>query len=356
MGDFKRASVDLIDSTGVARGVPFFGGAPATVAQSYLQSIAEGDIAGHTTWSKTGFTPTMNTTESDIWGPAGVYTFPTSAQQMELVSSSASDTGTVIFSGTSTGGSLTTLIDTGKNFTTGTPVAVGDCLLLDGTGTHEWGFVTGVSATTLTVANGFSQGGTGSGRTYKVLDFSATTGAQAMRIEYLDSTYASRVEFVVLNGTNAVTTVATDIFRVNAFRVIATGSGFKAVGNISIRALANTPVFSYVQAGYTRARNSMYTVPLGKTLYVTKIESSFATTGNANKEYARIYTRANVEPGTLFHTGGIFYAYTDIVMQNSTVNTDLFVPTKMPAKTDIKISGIATATGVATSVLRGWIE
>lgn len=349
-------AVKFIDDLGAAYGIPKYGGSPSVVAQSYLQSIAEGDITGHTPWSKIGYTPSMTTTESDIWGAAGVYVFPTAAQQMEVVSSSASDTGAVIFSGTTSGGSSTSLVDATKNFTAGTPVAVGDCILLDGTGTPEWGYVTGVAATTLDVAGGFSAGGSANERTYKVLDFSATTGAQAVRVEYLDNTYSTRVEFVVLNGTTAVPTVATDIRRINAFRVTTAGSNLKAVGNLSIRAIADTPVFSYIQAGYTRARNSMYTIPAGKTLYVVKIETAFATSGNANKEYARIYTRANVEPGTQFNTGNLFYAYTDIVMQNTTINTDLWVPTRFPAKTDIRISGIASSTGTATSVLRGWME
>ena len=96
----------------------------------------------------------------------------------------------------------------------------------------------------------------------------------------------------------------------------------------------------------------MYTVPLGKTLYVTDFNGGYATTGNANKEYARITTRANVDPSTKFRTDNMFYPFTDTVSQNTTINTVLTIPTKLPAKTDIKISAVATQTGVVATTLR----
>lgn len=32
------------------------------------------------------------------------------------------------------------------------------------------------------------------------------------------------------------------------------------------------------------------------------------------------------------------------------------IPTKLPEKTDIKVSGVATAAGIAFVALRGWLE
>jgi hypothetical protein len=349
-------STKITDSNGVAQGVLMEDN--TLTSRSYYQAMGEGDVANHRSWSKIGFTPTMNTTESDVWGLGGVYVWPTTASQWDVISSSANDAGTSIKSGTSTGGSTTTLIDSGANFTGATAVAIGDCVVLDKSGTTpEWGYVSSVdSATQLTISGGFSLGGTGSGRAYNIVDTSAATGAQVVKINYLDGSYNEKNEIVILNGLSAVNTVNTDFFRVNSFRIIGAGSLKYTVGNVSLRIAGGANTYSYIQAKYTRARNSIYTVPVGKTVYVTQYSASYSTTGNANKEYARLYTRANIEPDTRFQTDGIFYAYTEVAMQNSTIVIPLEIPTKLPAKTDIKISGVATASGVASIVLRGWIE
>jgi hypothetical protein len=309
----------------------------------------------------------MNATDSDVWSLAGAYTFCTTAGKWEVVSSdNTQDIGTVIKGDatgdtyTSTGGSTTSITDTGHGasyFTDATAVAVGDVVILDPHGTTpEWGYVTAVAPQTLTVGGGFSSGGTGASRRFAVVDKSAYTHAQVVKIEYLTSAFAEKSEIVVLNGATAVDTVNTDLYRVNSFRTIATGSSNAPKGYLTLRADGAAGNYSYITAGFTRARNSIYTVPAGKSLYVTHVSMAYATTGNANKEYARIYTRANAEPSTNFRTGSVFYPYTEVCVQNNTTAIDLAIPTKFTAGTDIKVSGIASASGVATSVLRGWLE
>jgi hypothetical protein len=327
-------------------------------SRDYYQALGEGDITNHAAWSKIGYTPTMNTSESEIWSSTGAYVFPTAAAGMEVVSSSANDTGTSIFSGTSSDGSTTQLVDATKDFTAGTPVAVGDCIVLDKSGTTpEWGYVSAVTnATTLAVSGGFSSGGTGSGRAYTILDYSATTGAQAVKIAYLTSAFAEKEEILLLNGTNVVATTNLDLYRVNSFRIIAAGSGLKAAGNIAIRNLADTPNYSYITAGYTRARNVQYTVPASKQLFVNEINAGFGLSGNQKVEYCRMYTKANREPSTRFLTGNIFYSYTEMLLGNGMISIRLPIPTRLDAGTDIKVSGISSAAGVAAVALRGWLE
>lgn len=357
--------VQMVDENGVLYGVKHVQNKPRVSAMTYLQDIGEGNIANHTPWTKIGYTPTLNTTDSDIWSAAGVYSFSTSAAKWEVVSSdNTQDIGTVIKGDavgdtvtSDAGGSLTTLVDADVDFTGATAVAIGDCVILDPHGTTpEWGFVTTVAAHTLTCAGGFSHGGTGASRKYAVVDASAKTGAQVIEFDYLTTAFAEKSEIVVLNGTTVVDTVNTDCYRVNAFRVIAAGSGAKPVGNLTIRIDGGGATKSYIIAGFTRARNIIYTVPAGKVLFVTQFSAAYATTGNANKEYGRLYTRANLAPGTQFSSGNIFYPFTEILTQNSTVIVHIECPTKLPAGTDIKVSGIASATGVASCVLRGWLE
>lgn len=329
------------------------------------EAIVRGLYSNFSKWSKLGFTPTMNTTESDIWSAAGVYVFPTAAAGMEVVSSNnTNDIGSII-KGDATGntvqsdagGSITTLVDADVDFTTATAVAAGDCIILDPHGTTpEWGYVTSVAAHTLTCSNGFSSGGTGASRYYAVIDYSAYIGAQAVKVEYLDESYVTKYEIVVLNGTTPIPTVNLNLFRVNSFRIIIAGSNNKPSGNLSIRHLDNTPVYSYITAGFTRARNIMYTVPAGKTLWVTQFTSAFGVSGTSKVEYCRLYTRANIEPTTLFRTQNIFYPYTEVLSTNALAIVELDEPTELPAKTDIRVSGIASAAGVANVVLRGYLE
>lgn len=345
-----------LDTTGAATGYKVAGGKPRISSMLYTYDIAEGNVEGHSVWTKIGYTPTMNATESDLWSAAGVYAFPAAAQQMEVVSSNAGDASTAIKAGTSTGGSTTSLIDTGANFTAATAVVAGDCVLLDKSGASpEWGYVTAVAATVLTVAGGFSAGGSGSGRAYSVVDKSAQTGAQAVKVEYLDGSYQTKAELVILNGTTPVDTVNTDLFRINSFRVIATGTNNKPLGNLSLRNTAGTVTYSYITLGFTRARNSAYTVPAGKTLYVTEFTMGYGYATNQT-HYCRLYTRANVEASTGFNTGSIFYPYTEVICANTSQLVRLDCPTKLPAKTDIKISGVASFAGIATIALRGWLE
>jgi hypothetical protein len=354
-------SVKLKDENGLAYGVKHVQNKPRVSSMPYLYDIAEGNISGHTPWSKIGYCPSFTAgVNTDIWSYAGtqpVYLFPTSAMQMEVLSTNnTDDIGTVIHSGTSTGGTTTSIINSAENFLTTT--AVGDVVILDPSGTvPEYGYVTAiVSNTEITVGGGFSYGGTGSVRAYSIIDETATAGAHAVEVSYLDGSYAEKREIIILNGTTVIATVNTNIFRVNAFRVIAGGTNKVPTGAIAIRHLANTPVYSYITAGFNRARNSMYTVPAGKSLYVVEWHGGFGTTGKASREYARITTRANIDPTTRFKTDNMFYPFTDIISSGEDVIMPLPLPTKLTEKTDIKVSAITSENGVITTVLRGWLE
>lgn len=354
------SAVQLIDDDGLPFGLINNAGSPQICSQPYLQALAEGDIENHTEWTKIGYTPTMTTAESDLWSNAGSINWPASAIQMEVISSdgTGADVNTSIKTGTSTGGTATSLIDAGVNFNAATAVAVGDCVVLDKSGTTpEYGFVTAVTSNTeLAIAGGFSKGGTGygtAGRAYAVSDYSSTAGAHAVNIEYLDGSFVTKNEIVLLNGNTAVATVNTDLYRINSFRMIVAGSNGKPTGNLSLRHTSDTPIYSYITAGFTRARNSAYTVPAGKTLYIVEFCVSYGYSTNQT-HYARLYTRATQNAG--FRTPGIFYPFTEVVCANTSQLVTLDIPTKILQKVDIKVSGIATFAGVASVALRGWIE
>ena len=354
----------LQDDLGVAYGVPQVHGKPRISSMPYLYDIGEGNVDGHTPWSNIGHNPAMvATVRADIWGAGGIYAFPTAEIKIEVLSSSAGneDVGTIIKTGTSDGGSTTTLTDTGADFTAATAVQVGDCVILDksmnGGRTPEWGYVTTVAAQTLTLSNGFSEGGTGDARTYSVIDKNTAgkTGAHAVHIDYLDGDYAEKEEIIILNGNTAVDSVNTDIFRVNAFHVIATGSGNAPVGNLTLRADGAGATYSYIRATYNRDRSSAYTVPAGKTLYIAAMTLGYGYDSNQT-QHGRMWVVANSDPDTGFVMGNLFQPFAEVIVANNSQHVDFPLPLKFLEKTDFKVTGVGTFAGTMTSVMRGWLE
>lgn len=358
--------VGLKDENGLPYGIKHVNNKPRVSSMPYLYDIAEGNVTGHTPWSKIGYNPVVATSEEDVWSAGGLYVFPTSATlQMEVISSLATadvDVGTILFTGTcDVGGTTTTMLKAGVDFTA--TAAAGDYIIIDKAGTvPEWGIITAVANGSVTFAGGLlSTGSCVTARTYQILDTSAAKGAMAVKIDYLTSAYAEKSEIVILATTTPVPLVSSDTFRVNSFRVIAVGTKATALnapgGNLSLMKNAGL-TYSYITLGFTRARNTMYTVPAGKTLYVTQLAVSAATTNN-KVESVRCITRANVEPGTVFKGAGtIFYPYTELLVTNASVTIEFTVPTKLSAGTDLKVSAVpfGAYTGPVTSVLRGWLE
>lgn len=359
--DTILGAVELIGEDGVPFGVEHIEGRPRVSAVPYLYDIAKRKLDDHIAWSKTGFTSAMGTTESDLWPVGGVIPFPTAKMGMEVVSTdNVGDIGTVIKNGTATGGTTTSLIDSGADFTAATAVAIGDTILVNkAASSPEFGVVTAItSATELAVAGGFSRGLTPVDKTYHILDYSAGTGAHAVQICYLTDAFVPSCEIVILNGTTVVPTVKLDLYRINAFRVVAAGSNRVPAGTLTIRNLADTPVYSGITAGFTRGRNSAYTVPAGYSLYVTEFTMAYGYRTNPT-HFARLYTRATQFANTIgssFRTPTLFYPFTDVVLANSSQLVTLDIPTRILSGVDIKVSGVATFTGTATVALRGWLE
>jgi hypothetical protein len=187
-------------------------------------------------------------------------------------------------------------------------------------------------------------------------DLAAGAGCQQVTIGYLDANYAEQSETVTLNaanGTTRVNTVATNILRVNSFRVVRAGANGKPTGNISLTNTAGTVTYSYITAGYTRARNSNYCVPHGKKLYVVQANLGFGYSVNQT-HYARLYIRANQNNGAL--VAGIFYPFAEVIAQGGTIPVSFESPLKFVEHVDVFVGGIATVSGIATSVMRGWVE
>lgn len=93
------------------------------------------------------------------------------------------------------------------------------------------------------------------------------TGANEVEITYLTSPtnsqepFKKKTEIVVLNGVAAVTTHATDIFRIDRFRVSKVGTGHFAVGNISLQSVGGATTFERIDIGTNVNRTCVHFVP-----------------------------------------------------------------------------------------------
>lgn len=98
-------------------------------------------------------------------------------------------------------------------------------------------------------------------------DTAAGTGARTVLVSGLDSGYNPISETVTLNGTTPVVTV-NSYLRVNLFTTTASGSGKKNVGDLTLRVAGAGAVQAIARAGFGFARQGVYTVPTGATLYL----------------------------------------------------------------------------------------
>jgi len=155
-------------------------------------AVSRGIMDGYSVFTKSGYNGAVTGAEEDIWSVWGVFVQPTAGMQMEVASSSASDT-------------------------------------------------------------------------------SAWTWAQSIRIFYLDNTFTEKSTDVTMNWVTPVATTATDIYRINGVKVITMWSNWAAVGDIDVRHLSNTPIYSRIDAEHARDRCFIYTVPKWKALYITSL-------------------------------------------------------------------------------------
>ena len=180
----------------------------------------------------------------------------------------------------------------------------------------------------------------------------AGTGVRTVHIHYLDDTYAERVEVVTTNGLTGVNTTATNIFRVNSFRADTIGTGGKAAGTISLTDTTPTVTYSTIALGYTRSRNGFYTVPLGKTLYVTEISMSVY---GANKGLR--FTFRSTWDADDAELRDFFIPFAEHMMSNGAFLHSFGIPHPFPAGTRLKISAKADQAGaVCSASMRGWLE
>lgn len=83
--------VRFIDENERPYGIKQIDGKPRVSSMPYLYDIAEGNVAGHESWTKIGYNGQVDVGTEDMIGQGGVYTFPVSQGAMDIVSDSAED-------------------------------------------------------------------------------------------------------------------------------------------------------------------------------------------------------------------------------------------------------------------------
>jgi hypothetical protein len=240
-----------------------------------MLSIARGLFPNMSHVNKFGRNPDIDiaTDPEDIWDGGGLWVPPTAARTHDIVSSSANDSGDILSSGTATGGSITTLIDTGATFSSD-GVAAGDVVLNDSNVDHS--IVVSVdSEIQLTLENTHHLTAFESGDSYRVVN-ADSTGASIVHLFGLDSGFVEQEEFVVMNGVANVATTRT-YWRVWRMHIDGAASRIlNNVGTITATAQVDATVTAQISIGNGTTLMAIYTIPAGKTGYM----SNFSTTIN----------------------------------------------------------------------------
>lgn len=187
-------------------------------------------------------------------------------------------------------------------------------------------------------------------------DTLAGTGVQKVRVNYLDADYSAASEILSLNGTTPVPLTDTTILRVNSLRATQVGTGAVAAGNITCRLVGGAAtVYRAIVQGFTRGRGLVYTVPLGKTLYITSVavSSGYTTSG----KLVRWIGRAQVDDTAPTVKISFFQPFFEIQTQDSAFYRNFEMPIIVPATADLKMSAISNGAGsICSCALRGWLE
>jgi hypothetical protein len=339
----------LIDEAGLVYGVKHVQNKPRVSSMPYTYDIAEGNVTNHTSWSKIGYHAAIDTTELDMRpyaaATAGIgwsYTFPTAELTMTIASTSAKDCQRALTafadSGTSPG-TKTTVTCTSHG------LANADSVIIQGTTHYNGTFVlSNVTTHTFDIIIAFA----GNDATGTVRG----PGANTITVYYLNAAFEEKTATVTMLGTTAVQ-VATDIYRIQNVRVATAGPSLVTVGAVSIISAGQT--YGYISLGRTRGRQCIWTVPLGKTLYVTSI--AFSSAQQTASKYVRFTTKANYDDksGTVLQRG-LFMPFNEVVLNNTAYFRELNPPTRLPATTDLKVTALSDSVAIGTCTLRGWTE
>lgn len=236
--------------------------------------ISAGLIDGHKPLYQFGRNPAVpKDTEVTMWqvNPGGKVVFPTAARLHDIASSSATDTGTIVSTGTVDLGDDISLKDLSATFITD-GVSLRDAIVNDTNNEH--GIVLEVLSETELVIQTHRGRGFTPGDTYRIINASST-GVSCVHIFGLDEEMRDKEEYVVLSGLTPVPTART-YWRIN--RMSINGSpgiaGCSNDGIVTATAAVDGTITTQISAGTGSTKQAVYTVGRGNTLFLIQYDSS----------------------------------------------------------------------------------
>jgi len=186
-------------------------------------------------------------------------------------------------------------------------------------------------------------------------DTLAGTGVQKVKITYLDADYSQQTQTIDMAGATPVPLTDATILRVNSIRATQVGTGGVAAGTIIVRTVVGTNTVRAIAVGFTRGRGLTYTVPLGRTLYITSMSvfSGYTTAGKV----VRWVGRAQVDDTAPTVKINFFQPFFEAITEDNNFHTDFDMPIRIPATADLKMSATSDGAGSFCScAMRGWLE
>ena len=176
-------------------------------------------------------------------------------------------------------------------------------------------------------------------------DTAAGSGAQQVIIEGLDEDWNEASETLATNGSSASSATTTTFIRINRAYVgnVGTYSGSNT-GSIVIENSAGGTDLMTIEADRGQTQSSAYTIPAGKTGYLTRLQVDSAT---AKASDVRFFQRRNADDVTTPFTGKRLIQAMVGITGTSVIKFDAYP--SYPARTDIWATG-TTASGGAGQV------
>lgn len=325
----------FVDESGNAYGVKHIENKPRVSSMPYAWDIAECNFSDHRSLRKFGHNSTVGATSEEVWDGSVAYSYLTSAEQLQVFGG-VNDTGNVVSSGTATGGSTTTLVDTGATFQTN-GVAAGDMVLNDTETAHAF-VLTVDSETQITVSLPFRNGSPvidaipfESGDSYRVVNATGT-GAAVVQVQGLDSSYIQQEEYIVLNGAADVTTSGSYI-RVYRAKVQLAGSTGWNVANIDIENNASAVLLARITAQLNQTLMALWTVPADNVAFLV---SFYASTSSSKATEVDLFIRP---------FGEVFQIKKKITIFEGAERIQYDFPLPIQQKSDIVIKASAAGGG-----------
>jgi len=326
-----------------------------------MLALSAGEVEGAESGFKFGRTTSSGTAEEVIWDGGGTYEFLTAGETMTVVSDSVADTSmqTVeLTENPSDGNTIVFIVDgvsVTKTFVTEATAVE------DGEDPIPNEIVIGVDADTTATALATEMSGSATlavvtlpyGTLFTSSDSTTTivTGAGAwnLYIVGLDDEYNEVSEFVLLNGITPVTTTQ-KFFRVYRAYVVNAGTNSTTTdantGEITITpSTSTTKTQAKILEHIGQTLMCVYTVPTGKTMFVT----GFSFSAGRGKEALMLVKVRVCGDDCAFQT-----KYTLELYQSNFVGA-LRVPFRLPEKTDIIINIVPGSSGDRVSASFGYL-